>query len=405
MTSARQRVLVVRGLRGFADGFVSVSLGTYLLGLGFSPARVGLIIAGTLVGSALLTILVGLRGERFGFRARLIGASGLMLLTAIGFLSTEAFAPLLLVAIVGTMNPTAGDVSVFLPTEQAFLAGIVSDDGRVALYARYGLVGNVAGAIGALGTAIIDGKAVFVIYALVALATAAVYAGLPRDEPVARIAGSRPLEHSRKVVFTLAGLFSLDAAGGGFVVTSLLVFWLKLRFGYSTEITGAVFFVLTLLAAVSQLAAPMLARRIGLVRTMVFTHIPANGFLILAALVPLRLAGGGLPDGALIALPTRRRGAPVAGDERRSPRGTGGGREHHQRAALARRRHHPGVGRLPPHHEVPGRPAGHRGTRQGDLRPFVSLAFSQAGNLITPPRGVTVANAMPTAGWGHQGRT
>lgn len=262
-----------------------MSLGTYLLGLGFSATKVGVIIAGTLVGSAVLTIAIGWRGARFGFRTRLLGASVLMALTAFGFLSTEAFVPLLLVAVVGTMNPTAGDVSVFLPTEQAFLAGTVSDDQRIALYARYGLIGNLAGAVGALGTSVVEGKAVFVIYGVVAAATAAVYAGLPRDEPVA-LTNNKPLAHSRRVVFTLAALFSLDASGGGFVVTSLLVLWLHLRHGYSTATTGAIFFVLTLLAAVSQLAAPMLARRVGLVRTMVFTHIPANAFLVVAALVP-----------------------------------------------------------------------------------------------------------------------
>lgn len=284
MTEAR-RVVVVRALRGFADGFVSVLLADHLLSIGFSPLRVGIIVTGTLVGSALLTLVVGLSGHRLGFRTLLLGASGLMLATGLGFLTVTAFWPLLAIAVVGTLNPSSGDVSVFLPTEQAFLAGHAAGQERTRLYALYNVGGNLAGAVGALLTAAVKGRAGFVVYVAVAVVAAAIYAGLPKDHPP-ESALTRPLERSRRVVLTLAGLFSIDAAGGGLVVTSLLVLWLHLKFDLSTATTGEVFFGIGALAAFSQFLAPRLARRIGLIRTMVFTHLPANGLLVLAAFAP-----------------------------------------------------------------------------------------------------------------------
>jgi MFS family permease len=284
MTEAR-RVVLVRTLRGFADGFVSVLLADHLLSLGYSPLRVGIIVTGTLVGSAVLTLAVGLSGHRLGFRSLLLGACALMLATGLGFYAVTAFLPLLAIAVVGTLNPSSGDVSVFLPTEQAFLAGHARGEERTRLYAIYNVGGNLAGALGALLTAAIKGRAGFVVYVVVALVAAAVYGGLPKDHPP-ESALTRPLERSRRVVLTLAGLFSIDAAGGGLVVTSLLVLWLHLKFDLSTTTTGEVFFAIGALAAFSQLLAPRLARRVGLIRTMVFTHLPANGLLVLAAFAP-----------------------------------------------------------------------------------------------------------------------
>lgn len=285
IVSDARRVVLVRALRGFADGFVSVLLADYLLSLGYSPLRVGIVVTGTLIGSATLTLVVGLTGHRLGFRTLLLGASALMLATGIGFLTVTSFVPLLAIAVLGTLNPSAGDVSVFLPTEQAFLAGHARGADRMRLYALYNVGGNIAGALGALLTSVVSGRSGFVVYVVVAMVAGAIYLGLPKDRPPPA-ARTRPLEHSRGVVLQLAALFSLDAAGGGLVVQSLLVLWLHLKFDLSTATTGAVFFVLGVLSAFSQFLAPRLARRIGLIRTMVFTHLPANGFLILAAFAP-----------------------------------------------------------------------------------------------------------------------
>lgn len=276
---------MVRALRGFADGFVSVLLAQHLLSLGFSPLRVGIIVTGTLVGSAVLTLVVALTGHRLSFRTLLLWASALMFGTGVGFLTITTFVPLLLIALVGTLNPSAGDVSVFLPTEQAFLAGHATGHERTRLYAFYNVSGNIAGAFGALLAAVVTGRAGFLVYIIAAAITALVYRGLPKDRPPPS-GLTRPLEHSRRTVIELAALFSLDSAGGGFVVTSLLVVWLHLKFDLSTATTGTVFFAFGTLAAFSQLLAPRLAARIGLIRTMAFTHLPANTCLALAAFAP-----------------------------------------------------------------------------------------------------------------------
>jgi MFS family permease len=277
--------VAVRGLRGFADGFISVLLAGYLADLGWSPLQIGVLVTGTLVGSAVLTLVVGLGGHRLPYRTLLLAASALMLLTGVGFLAVTSFVPLLVIAVLGTLNPSSGDVSVFLPTEQALLANHATGRERTRMYALYNVAGNLAGALGALLTTVVSGRVGFLVYIAVAAIALAAYRRLPDDRPPPS-ALTQPLHRSRRVVLELAALFSLDAAGGGFAVTSLLVLWLHLRFDLATSTTGAVLFGAGILAGSSQLLAPRLADRIGLVRTMAFTHLPANGCLVLAALVP-----------------------------------------------------------------------------------------------------------------------
>jgi MFS family permease len=294
-------VLAARTLRGFADGFVSVLLAVYLTQLGFSPLQVGAIVTGTLLGSAALTLATGLVAHRWELRTLLLAACLLMIATGIGFLAVTAFWALLAVAVLGTLNPSAGDVSVFLPTEQAFLAGHVTDLDRPHLYALYNLGGAFAGAFGALASGLpetlahtfdvrkVDAlRSSFLVYVAVALVVLVIYRGLRREHVATDVerVERRPLDRSRATVIELATLFSLDAASGGFVVQSLLVLWLHLEWGLSAGDTAAVFFAVGLLSAFSQLLAGPLAQRIGLVRTMVFTHLPANLFLVLAAFAP-----------------------------------------------------------------------------------------------------------------------
>ncbi len=293
------RIFWGRGIRGFADGFVSVLLAGYLTALGFSPVQVGAIVTGTLLGSATLTLALGLTAHRLPLRTLLLGACGLMAATGVGFATVTWFWPLFAIAVVGTLNPSAGDVSVFLPTEQAFLADQVDATERPRVYARYNLTAIWASAIGALLSALPEVlarrydwnvadtyRAAFTVYIAAAVAIVLIYRGLPRAEadvaPIARA----PLRTSRRIVLELAALFSIDAAGSGFVVTSLLVLWLHLRFDLSAATTGEVFFAAALLASSSQMLAPRLAKRFGLIRTMVFTHIPANCLLVLAAFAP-----------------------------------------------------------------------------------------------------------------------
>ncbi len=293
-------LLATRAVRGFADGVISVLLASYLSAIGFSPLRIGAIVTGTLLGSAALTLIVGLLGHRFSRRRVLIGAAGLMFATGIGFAGVTAFWPLLLVAIAGTLNPSAGDVSVFLPLEQSLGSETVSADDRTAMFARYNLSGTLAGAFGALlsgvpvvlahrngwGIAAAE-RSGFVLYAAIAIVAGLLYARLSPAIDRRHAGGTAgPLAESRGLVLRLAAVFCVDALGGGFVVQSLLALWLFRRFEMSVATAGAVFFTAGLLAGFSQLASSRLAARIGLINTMVYTHLPSNVLLVLAAVMP-----------------------------------------------------------------------------------------------------------------------
>ena len=292
-------ILTARGIRAFADGFVALLLPYYLTLLGHSAFEVGLIATATLLGSGVLTLLAGLFAYRFRLHAMLSAACVLMLVTGLGFAAVTDFWPLLLIAVIGTLNPSSGDVSVFLPLEQTLLTHSVSSVQRTALFSRYSLVGQLVGALGALAAAIpgilaswglLEIKpavqAMFVVYGLSALLALALYRRLDSARVRGDEAKSAPLGESRGVVYRLAALFSLDAFAGGFAVQSLLALWLFLRFDLSVEAAGTIFFWTGVLAAASFLAAPAIARRIGLINTMVFTHLPANVFCIVAALMP-----------------------------------------------------------------------------------------------------------------------
>jgi MFS family permease len=277
-----------RALRGFADGAVSVLLASHLSKLGFSPLEVGAIVTGTLLGSAALTLAVGLSAARRSGRSLLIASSILMLVTGLGFFAFTRFGPLLVVAVAGTLNPSSGDVSVFLPTEQALLSETVSPKDRTSAFAYYNLAGNFAGALGALASGLPRASQWgFVLYSAVAIAVAFIYRGLSTSAPAERQKAPRaPLARSRNVVLRLALLFCIDSFGGGFVVQSLLALWLFRRFDLSPGAAGAAFFAMSTLSALSQLASSRLAARIGLIQTMVYTHLPANLFLVAAAFMP-----------------------------------------------------------------------------------------------------------------------
>ncbi len=294
-----RRLLWVRALRAFGDGYVSLLLPLYLITLGFSPFQIGVIATATLVGSGLMSLLVGLHAYRFRYRTLLLLATGLMTATGLGFAAVSDFWPLLIVAFVGTLNPSSGDVSVFLPLEQAVLARLITDKQRTAMFARYSLVGALVGAAGALFAAFpeflsqamhIDAKAalqaMFVLYALLGVASAMIYRRLPATLAVETESPAAPLGKSRRIVYTLAALFSLDAFGGGFIVQSLLALWLFQKFHLSIAVAGTIFFWTGVLSAFSYLVAVRIANRIGLVNTMVFTHLPANLLLLIIPFVP-----------------------------------------------------------------------------------------------------------------------
>jgi MFS family permease len=297
-TADGKRLVATRALRGLADGAVSVLLPSYLSALGLGATQIGIIVFGTLLGSALVTLWAGFVAHRVGERRLLVGASCLMLATGLGFTYVRSFWPLFVVAFFGTLNPSAGDVSLFLPLEQAALAQSVAVTELTGIFAIYNVAGALAGALGALASGlptflasrlrwnmVTAQRSGFVAYSAIAVIAGLVYRSLSPAVAVRPI-HLAPLTKSRGIVVRLAMLFSLDAFGGGFVIQSLLALWFFRRFNMPIQAVAVFFFAAGLLGSLSQFVSSALAARIGRIRTMVYTHMPSNVFLILAALMP-----------------------------------------------------------------------------------------------------------------------
>jgi MFS family permease len=306
VTAARRDLpllFAARAVRMFAYGLVSVVLVLHLRAGGLEEARIGLLLTLTLLGDVAVSLLVTTHADRAGRRRMLVAGAGLMVLAGVAFASTSSFALLALAATVGVLSPSGNEVGPFLAIEQAALAQQVPSARRTGWFAWYQLTGALSTAAGALaggGTAealqragatpLESYRLVFGAYAATGAALALVSARLsaaveaPAD---AAGAGLRPrlgLHRSRPVVFRLSALFSLDAFAGGLVVQSLVAWWFHERFGAGPAVLGAIFSAASLLGGVSALSATAIARRFGLVNTMVFTHLPSN---VLLALVPL----------------------------------------------------------------------------------------------------------------------
>jgi MFS family permease len=310
-----------RAFRDFGDGFVAVLLPVYLIAVGLGAFHIGLIATLALLGSALMTLGIGFHATAVDQRRMLIAASILMAATGLAFSASSAYPVLLLVAFVGTINPSAGSVSIFVPLEHAVLARWVADAERTKIFARYSLVGALAAAAGSLAASspeflvtlgisrITALKFMFALYALLGVAGGLMYRNLPPELPATAPKPTSALGPSRSIVYKLAALFSIDAFAGGFVVHSLLALWLFERFGLSLTHAGLFFFWSGILSAVSFPIAAWVSRHFGLINTMVFTHIPSSLCLILAAIAPsLEMALGMLLLRALLSqmdVPTR----------------------------------------------------------------------------------------------------
>ena len=286
-----------RALRGFGDGFAIIILPAYMTALGYDAIAVGLVATASLLGTALLTFIVGWIAPRHDLRALMIAGAGLTAATVLAFPNVEHFLLIALVAFVGTINPSAGDLGVLVPLEHAALARSATDDKRTNVFARYSLIGALSAAAGSLAASLPDFlvstgstrlsafRLMFYAYAALGAASAALYRQVPRA-PVEERAHHAPLGPSRRTVYKLAALFSVDAFAGGFIAQSLLVLWLFARFDLSLSAAGLFFFWSSTLSAFSYPVAAWIAKRAGLVNTMVFTHIPSSLFLILAAFAP-----------------------------------------------------------------------------------------------------------------------
>jgi MFS family permease len=276
-------IYAARAVRGFGDGFAVILLPVYLSALGYGAPEVGLIATAALLGSAATTLGVGMLARRHPLRRLLLTGAATMVATG---LLLPAFEPLALigaVAFVGTINPSAGDIGMLVPLEHAAIAHEAAADARTRAFARYSLIGALATAAGALAASVpqflgAQGmpelqalRLMFVVYAVLGILAALLYARLPAEPAAETKAPAAPLGPSRGIVFKLAALFSVDAFAGGFVVQSLLALWLFQRFDLSLAQASVFFFWSNLLAAFSYPVAAWLAARVGLVNTMVFT--------------------------------------------------------------------------------------------------------------------------------------
>jgi MFS family permease len=300
LTADARLLLLTRFTRLFAYGALSVILVIYLTKLGFSETQTGLLLTLTLLGDTVISLWLSTQADRFGRRRTLMVGALLMAGAGLTFAMTRNPLFLLIAGTVGVISPSGGEVGPFLSIEQAALSHVIPDRSRTNVFAWYMLIGSAATATGSLSAGLISQsageRAVILMYAGLGLLLLVLFARLSPGVEVAELSAAPPqtwlgLAHSRGIVLKLAALFALDSFGGGFVVQSFVAYWFHLRFGVEPAALGGIFFGANLFAGISGLLASRLADRIGLVRTMVFTHLPSNILLILVPLMPnLQLA-------------------------------------------------------------------------------------------------------------------
>ncbi|HJZ75603.1 MAG TPA: MFS transporter [Vicinamibacterales bacterium] len=307
--NADGRVLfATRFVRLFAYGALSVVLVLYLVGLGLSESDTGLLLTSTLLGDTLVSLYLTTQADRIGRRRMLIAGALLMTAAGLAFAFTSRMLYLVIAGTIGVVSPSGQEVGPFLPIEQAALSQVVPARARTDVFAWYTLAGALATALGALAAgyathamqaawAPVDSyRAVVVGYACVGVVLAFCFS---RTSAAVEAASNAPsaigqsmfarfsgLHRSQRVVLKLSALFSLDSFGGGFVIQSFAAYWFYLRFGVDPKTLGALFFAANAFAGVSALLASRLAHRIGLVNTMVVTHLPSNVLLMLIPLMP-----------------------------------------------------------------------------------------------------------------------
>jgi MFS family permease len=308
-------LFTTRAVRMFAYGALSVVLALYLAQMGPSGEQIGLLITATLVGDAVISLVLASIADRVGRKRMLLLGTGLMVFAGAVFALTNNIALLVFAAVVGTISPSDKEVGAFLSIEQAILPQTAPDNNRTAIFAWYNLAGSFATALGALcsgglvsllqraGVTSLDSYRMVVIgYTLLGVVLALRFLALSPQAEAYLIGEPKPqggtatetispagffgLHRSRNVVLRLAGLFMLDAFAGGLVVQSLIAYWFNVRFGVEPALLGAIFFAANILAGFSALVAARMAARFGLVNTMVWTHIPSNILLMLVPLMP-----------------------------------------------------------------------------------------------------------------------
>ncbi len=300
LQSDRDLLFATAAVRSFGYGFLSVVLGLHLARVGLSAGEIGGIFTAALAGGAAMTVFLAGMADRVGRRRVLVVGAVLMAGAGAAFALTRNPVVLALAAVVGTISPSGKEVGPFLSVEQAMLSEVIVDERRTSTFAHYNLVASFTGALGALivglpGFLGVDGALGYEIflwaYVGVAAVMALLFMRLSSKVEADGATAATPrlglgLDKARGTVLRLGGLFAVDAFAGGFVVQGLVAYWFHLRYGLDAGSLGAVFFGANALAALSLPAAAPLARRIGLLNTMVFTHLPSNVLLLLVPLMP-----------------------------------------------------------------------------------------------------------------------
>jgi MFS family permease len=307
LTRDGRLLFLTRVLRMFSYGALAVVLVLYLAGLGLEPLTIGVILTLSLIGDTVISLWLTTNADRIGRRRVLIAGALLMATAGLAFAVTTIVPLLILAATIGVISPTGNEVGPFLAVEQAALSETTPDARRTATFAWYNLVGYAATAVGALAAGLatqgliasgwpeVDAyRAIVVAYAALGLGiglTVSLVGAAVEPAPMERAADTDVrrrlgLGRSKGIVARLSGLFAIDAFAGGFVPQALMAYWFHLQFGVPPAALGVLFFAANVLAAVSSLSASWIAARIGLINTMVFTHLPSNVLLILVPFMP-----------------------------------------------------------------------------------------------------------------------
>jgi MFS family permease len=299
-------LFTTRIARLFAYGFLSVVLVLYLTQVGLNEVQIGLLLTLTLIGDTIISLWITTSADRIGRQRMLIVGAALMVFAGVLFALTRNFVLLLIAATIGVISPSGYEVGPFLSIEQASLSQIVPNERRTKVFAWYNLVGSFATALGSLaGGSLVQAlqgmgigslgsyRAVVIGYAAIGLLLGLIFTQLSSAVEVSQVANASHklksrfgLHQSKGVVFKLSALFSIDAFAGGFVLQSILAYWFHVRYNVEPGLLGSIFFGANILAGISALTAAWVASKIGLIRTMVFTHIPSNILLILVPLMP-----------------------------------------------------------------------------------------------------------------------
>ncbi len=298
-------LFATRIIRLFCYGFLSVVLALYLAETGLTEKQIGLLFTLTLAGDAGISLWLTTSADRLGRRKTLLIGALLMVGAGLVFVVTNNIILLMAAAIIGVISPSGNEIGPFLSVEQAGLTQLISNEKRTKIFAWYNMVGSFATATGALTggwlaqilqssgwTQLESYRLVLMGYGLGGLILFILFLSLSLNVEVDTVHQANSprkilgLHRSRAVVFKLSALFALDAFAGGLIVQSMIAYWFHVKFGVDSGVLGSIFFGANVLAGISALLAVPLAEKIGLINTMVFTHIPSNILLMLVPLMP-----------------------------------------------------------------------------------------------------------------------